>query len=125
MNEIEFEERLIDPFGDPEPMRVAVLGSTGSVGTQALDVIRSHPERLQVVALAAGSDAESLAQQAKEFGVPLIGIVGGDVVGPAGSKVIKGPESAAEVAETADADIVLNAVVGAAGLNATIATLKS
>lgn len=106
-------------------MRVAVLGSTGSVGTQALDVIRSHPERFRLVALAAASDTESLTQQAKEFAVSLIGVVEGDVQGPAGSTVIKGKSSAAEVAESADADIVLNAVMGAAGLEATIATLKS
>jgi 1-deoxy-D-xylulose-5-phosphate reductoisomerase len=125
MSEFDFESEPLDPFGEPEPMRVAVLGSTGSVGTQALDVIRSHPERFHLVALAAASDSEGLAQQSKEFGVSLIGIVEGDVLGPPGSTVIKGKSSAAEVAEAADADIVLNAVMGAAGLEATLASLKS
>ena len=50
--------------------RVAVLGSTGSVGTQALDVIRGHRDRYDVVALAAGRNTELLAAQAAEFGVP-------------------------------------------------------
>ena len=50
--------------------RVAVLGSTGSVGTQALDLIRGHRDRYQVVALAAGTSHEQLAAQAVEFGVP-------------------------------------------------------
>ena len=50
-------------------VRVAVLGSTGSIGTQALDVIRGHRDDYEVVALAAGRNAELLAQQAAEFGV--------------------------------------------------------
>ena len=49
---------------------VAVLGSTGSIGTQALDVIRRHPEDFRVVALAAGRNTELLEAQAQEFGVP-------------------------------------------------------
>ena len=52
------------------PRRVVLLGSTGSVGTQALDVIRDHRDEYEVVALATGSNAELLAAQAAEFGVP-------------------------------------------------------
>ena len=51
------------------PRRVAVLGSTGSIGTQTLDVIRRHPDKLQVVALAAGTRAAELLDQAREFNV--------------------------------------------------------
>lgn len=49
--------------------RIVVLGSTGSIGTQTLDVVRRHPDKLQVVALAANSRAEELLAQAREFGV--------------------------------------------------------
>ncbi|MGH2808552.1 MAG: 1-deoxy-D-xylulose-5-phosphate reductoisomerase [Actinomycetota bacterium] len=89
--------------------RVVVLGSTGSIGRQALDVIQADPERFEVVALVAGSDADGLEQQAGAFGVTTTGL---------------GAEDAAEIATHEDADIVLNAIVGAAGLRATIAALE-
>ncbi|MBW3588326.1 MAG: 1-deoxy-D-xylulose-5-phosphate reductoisomerase [Actinobacteria bacterium] len=112
-------------FDDPEPIRVVILGSTGSVGAQALEVVRSHRQRFRVVGLAARSDAESLAQQAKEFEVDLVGIVEGELEPPPGAKVITGERSAAEIVEEATAEVVLNAVLGAAGLEATLATLKT
>jgi 1-deoxy-D-xylulose-5-phosphate reductoisomerase len=105
--------------------RVAVLGSTGSVGTQALDVIRRHRERhgssgkngdgYQVVALAAGRNTELLAAQAEEFGVPPERARSG----------LDDPHALAELAALDDADVVLNAVVGFAGLPATIAALEA
>ncbi len=95
--------------------RVVLLGSTGSIGTQALDVIRSHREEYEVVGLAAGSNAEVLAAQAREFGVP------SDRALLAGER----PEVLAELAALDDADVVLNGVVGFAGLPATIAALKA
>ncbi len=94
--------------------RVAVLGSTGSIGTQALDVVRSHRDRYEVVALAAGSNAALLAAQAEEFDVaPECARVCGD-----DATVL------AELAAHPDADVVLNAVVGFAGLPATLAALE-
>ena len=51
------------------PRRIAVLGSTGSIGVQTLDVVRRHPDKLQVTALAAGSRIDEVASQAREFGV--------------------------------------------------------
>jgi 1-deoxy-D-xylulose-5-phosphate reductoisomerase len=94
--------------------RVAVLGSTGSVGTQALDVIRGHRSEYEVVALASGRNAELLAAQAEEFGVDQkwARVCGDDA------------EALAELAAHPDADVVLNAVVGFAGLPATIAALE-
>ncbi len=113
--------------------RVVVLGSTGSIGTQALDVARHAPDRFSVVALAAGgSDVALLAGQAAEFGVPVVGVgraaaaqelserltaldahprivTGHDVVGLAGW----------------DCDVVLNAIAGAAGLRATLAAIDA
>jgi 1-deoxy-D-xylulose-5-phosphate reductoisomerase len=94
--------------------RVAVLGSTGSVGTQALDVIRNHRDRYEVVALAAGRNAGMLAAQRAEFGVP-----------HESARACAGDADAlAELAAHPDADVVLNAVVGFAGLPATIAALS-
>jgi 1-deoxy-D-xylulose-5-phosphate reductoisomerase len=114
-----------DPFGEPEPLRLAVLGSTGSIGRQALDVVRAHPDRFKVTALAAGSDAQTLAAQAAEFGVEMAGLASGDLDGDAAPKIFTGPDAAEEVAAAAEADVVLNAVVGAAGLKATLAAISS
>src|SRR5438270_1600874 len=115
-----------DIFGDaPEPVSVAILGSTGSIGTQALEVVRAHPGRFKVAALTANSDAETLLAQAKEFDVHLLGLTEGGVEAPSGRTVIDGSMASAEVAEAAEASVVLNAVVGAAGLRATLATLHA
>ncbi|MFI5045713.1 MAG: 1-deoxy-D-xylulose-5-phosphate reductoisomerase [Acidimicrobiia bacterium] len=95
--------------------RVAILGSTGSIGTQALDVVRRHRDRYEVVALAAGRNATLLADQAAEFGVP-----------PERARVCDDDASLlAELASSTGADVVLNAVVGFAGLPATLATLEA
>jgi 1-deoxy-D-xylulose-5-phosphate reductoisomerase len=95
--------------------RIALLGSTGSIGTQALDVVRGHRDQYEVVALATGSNAAVLAEQAAEFGVP------------AERALLAGerPEALAELAALGDVDVVLNAVVGFAGLPATIAALEA
>ncbi|MEW6474579.1 MAG: 1-deoxy-D-xylulose-5-phosphate reductoisomerase [Actinomycetota bacterium] len=97
------------------PIRLAVLGSTGSVGTQALDVVRANPGVYEVVALAAGRNEKLLAEQAAEFGVPELRArcAAGD------------PAVLAGLAELPEVDIVLNAVVGFAGLPATVAALES
>lgn len=117
---------MLEHFDDVDSrVRVAVLGSTGSIGRQALDVVRTHPDRFEVVALAAGSDTEGLAAQAKEFDVRLLGLGKGSLSAPEPSVVVEGPDAAAEVAERTNADVVLNAVMGAAGLKATMATITS
>jgi 1-deoxy-D-xylulose-5-phosphate reductoisomerase len=97
------------------PVRLAVLGSTGSVGTQALDVVRANPGVYEVVALAAGRNEKLLAAQAAEFGVPdLRARCAGD-----------DPSVLAGLAALPEVDIVLNAVVGFAGLPATVAALEA
>jgi 1-deoxy-D-xylulose-5-phosphate reductoisomerase len=91
-----------------------VLGSTGSIGTQALDVIARHHDDYEVVALAAGRNTELLEQQRQAFGVPA------DLA----RSCVDDPKTLAELAAHPDADVVLNAVVGFAGLPATIAALE-
>jgi 1-deoxy-D-xylulose-5-phosphate reductoisomerase len=108
-----------------QPLRLAVLGSTGSIGRQALDVVRAHPDRFQVVALAAASDAGTLLAQAQEFDVRLVGLASGLPDAPAGLEILDGEDAAARAAEAAPCDLVLNAVVGSAGLQATMATLQA
>jgi 1-deoxy-D-xylulose-5-phosphate reductoisomerase len=93
---------------------VVLLGSTGSIGTQAIEVIAAHPDDYRVVALAAGRESEALARQAESLGVPR------DRVRTAAD----GPEALAELAALPEADVVLNGVVGFAGLPATIAALE-
>jgi 1-deoxy-D-xylulose-5-phosphate reductoisomerase len=97
------------------PVRLAVLGSTGSVGTQALEVVRANPGAYEVVALAAGRNESLLAQQAAEFGVPEL----------RARCAADDPEALAGLASLAEVDIVLNAVVGFAGLPATVAALEA
>jgi 1-deoxy-D-xylulose-5-phosphate reductoisomerase len=108
---------------------VSLMGSTGSVGTQALDVIRTEPERFRVHALAAWRSVEELLAQAAAFGPDLVVI--GDPARyaevragvPAGTEVMVGEEGMVAAAQSAD--VVLNAVVGFAGLPVTMAALES
>jgi len=108
---------------------VSLMGSTGSVGTQALDVIRREPERFRVHALAARRSAAALVAQAAEFGPDLVVIGDADLYDevrdgvPAGTEVAVGEEGMVEAAR--GADVVLNAVVGFAGLPVTMATLEA
>jgi 1-deoxy-D-xylulose-5-phosphate reductoisomerase len=108
---------------------VAVLGSTGSIGTQTLDVVRSNPDRYEVVALGAWSSVDVLARQAEEFRPPLVALGDGARLGelrslvPSGTEVMAGAGALADIAPTAE--IVVNAVVGFAGLGVTLATLEA
>ncbi|MBW3663609.1 MAG: 1-deoxy-D-xylulose-5-phosphate reductoisomerase [Actinobacteria bacterium] len=108
--------------------RVVLLGATGSIGTQALDVIRAHPGRFEVLALAAGTDARALAQQAEEFGVTQLAVADADAARSLRERlpdavVRDGAAGIAEIAALPDADVVLNAVTGARGLAPTLAAL--
>ena len=90
--------------------RVIVLGSTGSIGTQALDVIRANPERFEVVGLAAGSNRELLDGQALDFRVEHTAL---------------GADAAEQLVHDVDADVVLNGITGSVGLGPTLAALKA
>ena len=108
--------------GTVKPTRVAILGSTGSIGTTALAVLRRHRDRFTVSALTAFAKTDLLAQQAAEFRPAFVGLVE-DRPGR-GSDWQCGEACLVEAATRADVDIVLNAVVGAAGLDATLAALE-
>jgi 1-deoxy-D-xylulose-5-phosphate reductoisomerase len=111
---------------------VVLLGSTGSIGTQALDIIRRNPDRFRVVALAAGGgNPELLARQAAEFAVPLIAVADPKAVaavrealGSETPEILAGPQ-AVETVAAHPADVVMNGVDGAAGLLATLAALEA
>ena len=108
---------------------VALLGATGSVGTQALDVLRREPERFELVAISSGVQLERLADIAREFRVARVGIAReadaaamAALLGP-GAEVVTGEDGLSELAS--GADIVINAVVGFAGLPVTMAALAA
>ncbi len=109
--------------------RVVVLGSTGSIGTSTLKVVRQLPEHLELVGLAAHSNVAALAEQAAATGVRVLAI--GDAsradelqrLAPAGTRVLAGPAGLAELATLSDADIVLVAIVGTAGLEPALAAI--
>jgi 1-deoxy-D-xylulose-5-phosphate reductoisomerase len=106
-----------------------VAGSTGSIGTQALDVLRASPGRFEVVALSAARSVTALAEQAREFNPRYVAVADASKVGelrallPPGTEVLAGERPLAELA--ASADVVLNAVVGFAGLRVTLAALEA
>ncbi|HET6771358.1 MAG TPA: 1-deoxy-D-xylulose-5-phosphate reductoisomerase [Actinomycetota bacterium] len=113
--------------------RVVILGSTGSIGTQALDVIRHTHDRFQVVGLAAASNHELLVGQIREFMPPVVAVsdetaaneLHAGLAGLRSVEMVVGAEAAEQLARELDADIVLNAMVGAVGLPPTLAALQS
>ena len=111
--------------------RIAVLGSTGSIGQQTLDMARRHPTRLQVVGLAAHSRAEELIEQAEEFGVGTICVVDPQAAKTAqaswggGGQVLVGAAGLRDIAVAVEADLVVGAVSGVAGLEPVLAALEA
>ena len=108
--------------------RLVILGSTGSIGTQALDVVARSGGELELVALSAGTDWRQLLEQAQKFGVKTIALADVDAAARASEAwtdgtVLAGAEGLVELVTGADCDMVLNAIVGSAGLLATVATL--
>ena len=108
--------------------RLLILGSTGSIGTQALDVVKRAPEQFEVVGLSAGSNHLPLVQQAIERGVTRIALTDTDAAARAaenwtGGEVLAGPEGLVRLVAESGADLVLNSIVGSAGLGPTIVAL--
>jgi 1-deoxy-D-xylulose-5-phosphate reductoisomerase len=90
--------------------RVIILGSTGSIGTQALEVIEANPAEFELVGLAAGTNSDLLAAQQEKFKV---------------KHAVLGAEAATKLVEDTDADVVINGITGSIGLAPTLATLKT
>ncbi|MCU1610202.1 MAG: 1-deoxy-D-xylulose 5-phosphate reductoisomerase [Pseudonocardiales bacterium] len=127
------------------PRTVLLLGSTGSIGVQALDVIQRNPQRFRVVGLAAGgADPQALAAQVLASGAPAVAVARGRAAqdlqlalfaeaqrcgynrgGYRMPRILVGPEAAAELVTTEPADVVLNGVTGSRGLAPTLAALRS
>lgn len=107
-------------------LRVLILGSTGSIGTQALEVIAANPDRFEVIGLAAGGgNPDVLARQRAETGVANIAVADPAVADRLGGVAYRGPDAATRLVENTEADVVLNALVGALGLEPTLAALAS
>jgi 1-deoxy-D-xylulose-5-phosphate reductoisomerase len=105
---------------------VLILGSTGSIGTQALDVIAANPDRFEVVGLAAGGGNPGLlAQQRAETGVTTIAVADDAAAAQVGDVSYAGPDAVTRLVENTEADVVLNALVGALGLKPTLAALAT
>jgi len=125
--------------------RVLLLGSTGSVGTQALDVVRRNPARFRLAGIAAGgADPAAVAAQAIEFGVAAVAVARGRVAQDVQlacyaeaqrrgyhrgqykvPRILVGPDAATELVSTVPADVVLNGITGSRGLAPTLAVLRS
>jgi 1-deoxy-D-xylulose-5-phosphate reductoisomerase len=112
------------------PRRLIVLGSTGSIGSNCLDVVNHLGERFQVLGLSAHSSADALLQQARRHRPRWVTITDPDTFLeakqlPAGCRLLRGEDGIAEMVRDADVDIVVNAIVGAAGLVGTWAALEA
>jgi len=114
--------------------RVVLLGATGSIGASTLRVLAAHPDRLELVAIAARSNWEKLAAIAQEFGVPHVGIFDDGAYTaarhspdafPAGTQLYRGLEGLVELAQLPGADTVLVAVVGTTGLRPALAAIDA
>ena len=108
------------------PIDLVILGSTGSIGVQALEIVEANPDKFRVIGLAAGSkNLELLAEQAKKFSVPVVGTMGdrAKLISQLGkTQVIDGSDAASQIAAMA-CDVVLNGISGSIGLAPTLAAL--
>ncbi len=116
----------------PPTKRLAILGSTGSIGTQALQVVREHPVKFEVELLVAGRNAEQLIAQAREFKPNAVVIADEarytevkEVLWPLGIKVFAGTEAIEQAVQMEGIDLVLTAMVGYSGLRPTIAAINA
>ena len=115
-----------------KPKRIAVLGSTGSIGTQTLDVARRHPECVEVVAISANTQAGKLYDQAREFSVEHAVLANPDLCDTWGARfselgttLAPGAQAILDLCLLPEVDMVVNSLVGAAGMQASYATLKA
>lgn len=121
------------------PRRIVLLGSTGSIGTQAIDIVRRNPDRFEVVGLSAGSNLALVAEQAVQLRVPVVAVAAGsaddlaaalaaaaDASGVTGyaPELLVGPDASTTLAGR-EADVVVNGITGAIGLEPTLAALRA
>ncbi|SDC87372.1 1-deoxy-D-xylulose 5-phosphate reductoisomerase [Paenibacillus sp. UNCCL117] len=111
--------------------KISILGSTGSIGTQTLDVVSRYPDLFEVVALAGGYNAELLREQMNLFKPAILSVATKELAdrlraeAPAGTRVVYGPEGLLEAAAGHDAELVVTAVVGSQGLKPTLAAIEA
>src|SRR5437764_1348139 len=105
--------------------RIAILGSTGSIGRQTLDVVARFPDRLEVVALTAQRDAKALLAQAEQFRPQWLALTDPARRDEAPPRCRVGAEALVEIATLPEVDLVVVAVVGTAGLPPTLAALRA
>ena len=112
--------------------KIAILGSTGSIGTQTLDIVRQHRDLFEVELISANNSAELLISQAREFDVNNVVVCNPDKYGivaeglkDSGSKVFAGIDSLCSLAAAEDVDIMVGAMVGFSGLKPTLAALEA
>lgn len=103
--------------------RIVILGSTGSIGTQTLDIVRQHPDRLQVIGLVANQSASEIQQQAQEFNVPYIALM--DETAAQSANLPGGMSAVINLVTRPDVDLVVVAVAGVIGLKPTIAAIEA
>ncbi|MEU6847086.1 1-deoxy-D-xylulose-5-phosphate reductoisomerase [Streptomyces sp. NPDC046716] len=130
---------VFDPAPTDTPRDIAVLGATGSIGTQAIDLVLRNPDRFRVTALsAAGGRVELLAEQARRLGVRTVAVAREDAVpalrealaaqygaGEPLPEILAGPDAATEIAGRGDCHTVLNGITGSIGLAPTLAALEA
>lgn len=111
--------------------KIAILGSTGSIGTQTLEIVRANPD-LRVLALAAGENVELMEKQIREFGPVIAGMWSAEAAGKLQSrvadlpvKVVAGMEGLLEIASLPAAEVLVTAIVGMIGIRPTIAAIKA
>ncbi|OZB97835.1 1-deoxy-D-xylulose-5-phosphate reductoisomerase [Paenibacillus sp. XY044] len=111
--------------------KLSVLGSTGSIGTQTLDVVSKHPEHFQIEGLAAGSNVELLLRQIHQYKPKKVSVATKELAEqvktqvPSGTEVFYGNEGLVEIAAGTNADTVVTAVVGSMGLHSTLAAIEA
>ena len=113
--------------------KISILGSTGSIGCSALEVIRRNPDKFQIVALAAGRNISLLKEQIEEFNPDLVSVIDAaharelkkNLKSSSNADILYGSEGYGQVASVGDAGMVISAMVGAAGLLPTLAAIES
>ncbi len=113
---------------------ITLLGSTGSIGTQTLDILEHHPDQFRLVGIAAGNNVELLAQQVRQFKPEIVAICNPDRLGDLGDalagmdpmpQILAGDDGVVEVAGYGDAEAVVTGIVGCAGLLPTLAAIEA